>query len=101
LTLHFNGDAKCWLRRPPDGFLTAPCDMLARLIGQKLNEPVDAARSDREPPGANPVIGAQIVAKMPPDGYTQLMAIDSTLVMNQFMYRTPPYAPIEDFAPVI
>src|SRR5262249_33912093 len=51
-------------------------------------------------PGANTVIGAQIVAKAPPDGYTLLMAIDSTLAMNQFLYRTPPYDPINDFTPV-
>jgi tripartite-type tricarboxylate transporter receptor subunit TctC len=40
------------------------------------------------------------VAKVVPDGYTLLMAIDSTLVMNQFLYRTPPYDPFADFAPI-
>jgi tripartite-type tricarboxylate transporter receptor subunit TctC len=46
------------------------------------------------------VIAAQQVAKAPPDGYTLLMAIDSTLAMNQYLYRTPPYDPLNDFAPV-
>jgi tripartite-type tricarboxylate transporter receptor subunit TctC len=77
-----------------------PSDVLSRLIGRKLNESWGQAVVIENRPGANTVIGAQIVAKAPPDGYTLLMAIDSTLVMNQFMYRTPPYDPINDFTPV-
>ena len=50
--------------------------------------------------GANTVIGAQVVAKAQPDGYTLLMAIDSTLVMNQYLYKSLPYDPINDFAPI-
>ena len=46
------------------------------------------------------MIGAQAVAKAAPDGYTLLMAIDSTLAMNQFMYRNLPYDPLTDFEPV-
>jgi tripartite-type tricarboxylate transporter receptor subunit TctC len=46
------------------------------------------------------VIGALAVAKAAPDGYTLLMAIDSTLVMNQFLYKSLPYDPINDFAPI-
>jgi tripartite-type tricarboxylate transporter receptor subunit TctC len=51
-------------------------------------------------PGGNTVIGAQQVAKAAPDGYTLLMAIDSTLVMNQFVYKNLPYDPFNDFAPI-
>jgi tripartite-type tricarboxylate transporter receptor subunit TctC len=51
-------------------------------------------------PGANTLIGAQFVAKADPDGYTLLMAIDSTLVMNQYLYANLPYDPIKDFAPI-
>jgi tripartite-type tricarboxylate transporter receptor subunit TctC len=50
--------------------------------------------------GANTVLGAQQVAKAAPDGYTLLMAIDSTLSMNQYLYRTPPYDPFVDFVPI-
>jgi tripartite-type tricarboxylate transporter receptor subunit TctC len=77
-----------------------PADLLARLIGSKLAEAWSQTVVVENRPGANTVIGAQIVAKAPPDGYTLLLAIDSTLVMNQFMYRTPPYDPLNDFAPV-
>jgi tripartite-type tricarboxylate transporter receptor subunit TctC len=77
-----------------------PSDVLARLIGQKMSEDWHQPVVIENRPGANTVIGAQIVAKAAPDGYTLLMAIDSTLTMNQYLYRTPPYDPINDFAPV-
>src|SRR6202035_1103979 len=64
-----------------------PSDVLARLIGQKLSEAWSQAVVVENRPGANTVIGAQIVAKASPDGHTLLMAIDSTLAMNQFLYR--------------
>jgi tripartite-type tricarboxylate transporter receptor subunit TctC len=51
-------------------------------------------------PGANTIIGAQAAAKAPADGYTLFMAIDSTLVMNQFLYKSLPYDPDSDFAPI-
>jgi len=41
-------------------------------------------------PGANTIIGAQAVAKAKPDGYTLLMAIDGTLVMNPFSTASSP-----------
>jgi tripartite-type tricarboxylate transporter receptor subunit TctC len=77
-----------------------PSDVLARLIGQKMSEDWGQPVVIENRPGANTVIGAQIAKAAAPDGYTLLMAIDSTLTMNQFLYRTPPYDPIADFAPV-
>jgi tripartite-type tricarboxylate transporter receptor subunit TctC len=77
-----------------------PTDVVARLIGMKLTEAWGQSVVVENRPGANTVIGAQIVAKAAPDGYTLLMAIDSTLAMNQFLYRTPPYDPFNDFVPV-
>jgi tripartite-type tricarboxylate transporter receptor subunit TctC len=47
-------------------------------------------------PGANTIIGAQAVAKASPDGYTLLMAIDGTLVMNPFLYSKLAYDPFKD-----
>src|SRR6201995_1654930 len=77
-----------------------PSDVLARLIGQKMSEDFGQPVVVENRPGANTVIGAQLVKTAPADGYTLLMAIVSTLTMNQFLYRTPPYDPINDFAPV-
>jgi tripartite-type tricarboxylate transporter receptor subunit TctC len=77
-----------------------PSDVLARMIGQKLTEAWGQPVVIENRPGANTVLAAQQVAKAAPDGYTLLMAIDSTLTMNQYLYRTPPYDPFNDFAPV-
>src|SRR5215467_7609323 len=77
-----------------------PSDVLARMIGQKMTEDWGQPVVVENRVGANTVLGAQQVAKAPPDGYTLLMAIDSTLTMNQYLYRTPPYDPFNDFAPI-
>ncbi len=77
-----------------------PADIVARIIGQRMSEDWGQPVVVENRPGANTVIGAQAVAKAAPDGYTILMAIDSTLTMNQFLYRTPPYDPLIDFVPI-
>jgi tripartite-type tricarboxylate transporter receptor subunit TctC len=77
-----------------------PSDVLARMIGQKLSEEWSQPVVIENRVGANTVIGAQAVRQAPGDGYTLLMAIDSTLTMNQYLYRTPPYDPFNDFVPI-
>jgi tripartite-type tricarboxylate transporter receptor subunit TctC len=77
-----------------------PADIAARLIGQKMSEDWAAPVVVDNRPGANTIIGAQVAARAAPDGYTLLMVIDSTLTMNQFLYRTLPYDPLNDFAPI-
>jgi tripartite-type tricarboxylate transporter receptor subunit TctC len=77
-----------------------PSDVLARMIGQKMTQDFGQNVVVENRPGANTVIAAQQVAKAPPDGYTMLMAIDSTLVMNQYLYKNLPYDPINGFAPI-
>jgi tripartite-type tricarboxylate transporter receptor subunit TctC len=77
-----------------------PSDVLARLIGDKMSVDFQQPVVVENRPGANTVIGAETAAKASPDGYTLLMAIDSTLVMNQYLYKTLPYDPIGDFAPI-
>ena len=77
-----------------------PADFLARLIGQKMSDDLGQQVVIDNRPGANTIIGAQVVAKAAPDGYTLLMAIDGTLVMNPFLYSKLPYDPFKDFAPI-
>jgi tripartite-type tricarboxylate transporter receptor subunit TctC len=77
-----------------------PSDVLARLIGQKMSEDWGQPVIVDNRPGGNTVIGALAVTKAPADGYTLLMAIDSTLVMNQFLYKSLPYDPFNDFTPI-
>ena len=77
-----------------------PSDVGMRLIAQKMTESMGQQVLVDNRPGANTIIGAEAVAKAAPDGYTLLCAIDSTLTMNQFLFRKLPYDPIKDFAPV-
>jgi tripartite-type tricarboxylate transporter receptor subunit TctC len=77
-----------------------PADFLGRLIGQKMSEDLGQQVVIDNRPGANTIIGAQAVAKAAPDGYTLLMAIDGTLVMNPFLYSKLAYDPFKDFVPV-
>ena len=77
-----------------------PADFLGRLIGQKMGEDLGQQVVFDNRPGANTIIGAQAVAKALPDGYTLLMAIDGTLVMNPFLYSKLAYDPFKDFVPV-
>jgi len=77
-----------------------PSDVLARMIGQRMSEDWGQPVLVENRVGANTVIGAQAVQKSPADGYTMLMAIDSTLAMNQYLYRNLPYDPFNDFVPI-
>src|SRR5215469_1326082 len=77
-----------------------PADFLGRLVGQKLSEDLGQQVVIDNRPGANTIIGAQAVAKAKPDGYTILLAIDGTLVMNPFLYSKLSYDPFKDFEPV-
>ena len=66
-----------------------PSDVLTRMIGERMSADFGQAIVVDNRPGANTVIGAQLAAKAAPDGYTLLMAINSTLVMNQYLYAQP------------
>ncbi len=77
-----------------------PTDLLTRIIAQKMSEAWGQQVIADNRPGANTMIGAQAVAKAAPDGYMLLMALDSTLAMNQSLYGKIAYDPIRDFAPV-
>ena len=51
-------------------------------------------------PGANGALGAGFVAKAPADGYTLLMAVNSTMTINPNLYAKLPFDPLKDFTPV-
>jgi len=77
-----------------------PTDLISRVIAQKMSEDWKVPVIIDNRPGGNTIIGALAVARAAPDGYTLLMAIDSTLVMNRFLYKSLPYDPFNDFAPI-
>jgi tripartite-type tricarboxylate transporter receptor subunit TctC len=77
-----------------------PTDILARAVAQKMNEDWGQPVVVENRPGADTAIGAVQVAKAPPDGYTLLAAMDTTMVMNPATKTSLPYDPFKDFASV-
>jgi len=74
-------------------------DVVARLLAQKLSEAWAQSVVVEDRVGAGGNIGADIVAKSPPDGYTLLMH-SGALVTNQFVYPNSPFDAIRDFVPI-
>ncbi|MEO8133935.1 MAG: tripartite tricarboxylate transporter substrate binding protein [Betaproteobacteria bacterium] len=76
-------------------------DILARAIAQKLSDALGQQFVVDNRPGAGGNIGADIVAKSPPDGYTLLMGTVGTQSINVSLYAKMPYDAAKDFAPVV
>lgn len=81
---------------PPGG----PTDILARLVALKMGETFRQQVIVENRPGANGIIGTELAARAPADGYTLLMAVDSILSMSASLYEKLPYDPAADFTPV-
>jgi tripartite-type tricarboxylate transporter receptor subunit TctC len=75
-------------------------DLIARTIGEKLSASLGQPFVIDNRPGAATLLGAQLVAKAEPDGYTLLMATSTTLAINASLYSKLPYDPVKDFAPI-
>jgi tripartite-type tricarboxylate transporter receptor subunit TctC len=75
-------------------------DILARLLAQELSEKLKQPFVIENKPGAGTLVGAQIVAQSKPDGYTLFLAPVTTLAINPSVYKTLPYDPVKDFAPI-
>ena len=81
---------------PPGG----GTDFFARTVGQKMAESLGQPVIVDNRPGAATIIGAQLVAKAPADGYTVLLGDTATYAVNAGLYKRLPYDPLKDFAPV-
>lgn len=75
-------------------------DVLARVLARKLGEASGQPAIVDNKAGATGVIAADAVARAPNDGYTLLLAPDSTFAVNPFVYKTLPYDPRKSFAHV-
>ena len=77
-----------------------PTDILTRIIGQEMTASWGQAVVIENRPGADTAIGAEVVAKADPDGYTLLAAMDSTMVLNPLVKKDLPYNAERDFQPI-
>ena len=74
-------------------------DLVARLVGQKLSESWNQQVVIDNRPGAGGNVSAELVAKSPADGYTLYLS-SASVVVNASLYKSLPYDPLKDFAPV-
>ena len=81
---------------PPGG----PLDIVGRAIAQKLTDAWGQSVVVDKRPGAGGNIGADLVAKAAPDGYTIVMGALSTHAVNPSLYAKMPYDAVADFAPI-
>jgi tripartite-type tricarboxylate transporter receptor subunit TctC len=75
-------------------------DVLARAVGDEISKTLGQPVIVENRAGAGGNIGADVVAKSTPDGYTLLMTSAGILTANQFLYAKMPFDPDKDFVPV-
>jgi len=97
--------AEAWPTRPVTLVVTfaagGPADGTARLIANELSEKLGQRVVVENKGGAGGNIGAASVAKAPADGYTLLMVTSGPGAVNKLIYKSLPYDPLKDFAPVV
>lgn len=76
-----------------------PADIYARVIAQRLGEPLGQQVVVEDRPGAGSAVGTDVVAKATPDGYTLVM-ISNTHTINETLNPKLPYNLLRDFAPI-
>src|SRR5262249_21352135 len=74
-------------------------DIIARQVGPRLTDRLGQPIVVENKPGASGNIGAEAVAKSPPDGHT-LMISANTMLIAANLYRNVPYDPLGDFSPI-
>ena len=75
-------------------------DIMTRAVAQKLAETWGQQVIVDNRPGANGIIGIEAVTRAKPDGYTLSMGFTSVLTINPHVYKSLPYDPIRDLAPI-
>jgi tripartite-type tricarboxylate transporter receptor subunit TctC len=81
---------------PPGG----GADLVARVISERLTQNLGQQVLVDNRAGAGTVIGAELAAKAPPDGYTLLLGTATTHAINASLVKKLPYDPVRDFSPV-
>jgi tripartite-type tricarboxylate transporter receptor subunit TctC len=75
-------------------------DLLARSMAQRLTMAWGQSVVVDNRPGANTIVGTEMVARAAPDGHTLLFGIDIGFTVNPHLYAKLPYDPVKDFAPI-
>lgn len=96
-TASFPGKPIKWIVGYPAG---GGSDFIARTIGTQMSAQMGQPVVVDNRPGAGAIIGAELAAKSPGDGYTVFTADNGVLVYNPVLYKKLPYDAAKDFAPI-
>ncbi len=75
-------------------------DIVARLLAERVGAGLGQPVVVENRPGSANMVGAQAAARAAPDGYTLFFATAAALVTNPYTFKSLPYDPIRDFAPI-
>jgi len=75
-------------------------DLVVRALAPRMSEALGQTVIVDNRPGAATMVGAELAAKSPPDGYTVFNGSNTTLAINPNLYSKVPYDPLKDFAAV-
>ena len=81
---------------PPGGGADITARPIAQMLSERWGQPVVIENHG----GASGMIGADIVAKAPPDGYTIMVSASAEVALNAALFAKMPYDPVKDFAPI-
>ena len=81
---------------PPGGGADITARPIAQMLSERWGQPVIIENRG----GASGMIGADIVAKAPPDGYTLMVSASAEVALNVAIFPKMPYDPVRDFAPI-
>jgi len=74
-----------------------PSDIISRLLAQKLTESLGQQVIVENRGSTGGIVGAELAAKAPPDGYTIMLAPQATITINPAVYKKLPYDPLRDY----
>ena len=86
-----------WIVPYPPGGIT---DTVTRVVTQQIQERIGQPVVVENRPGANSIVGAELVAKAPPDGYTLLTVIAAHSANATLYAGKLPFDPVKSFTPV-
>ncbi len=96
--------AQAWPARPVKFILSQPAgsgpDIIARFVADQLAKAWSQPVVVENRPGGQNLIGAQAAARSPADGYAFYFGTTAAMVTNLYTFKTLPYDPVKDFAPV-
>ncbi|MDB5743056.1 MAG: tripartite tricarboxylate transporter substrate binding protein [Polaromonas sp.] len=104
LTTVHSALAQTWPQRPIKMIVTAPpggtADYLARVVADRMGKQLNQSVIIDNRAGASGMLGADLVAKAAPDGYTLLLTEGASLAINTTLRKDLPFNPTRDLLPV-